>query len=195
MTTRPVSLLTVCGYAHGPMEPILDLAPTGRAKCRGCAQPIAKGELRLGDVQDNPFADDATMTHWYHPRCAACLRPEVAMQALGLPAATALPDDERDRLRRAASLGIEHHRLPRLCGAERAKSARAACRSCKEPIAKDVMRLKLVFFENGRFEPGGFVHAGCAGAYFGVTDLLERVRWFTPELDEADAAALAQALG
>ena len=38
----------------------------------------------------------------------------------------------------AARFGIEHRRVPRLHGAERATSGRAHCRSCRELIAKDV---------------------------------------------------------
>src|SRR5688500_16765560 len=36
---------------------IIEPASSGRAKCRSCDQPIAKGELRFGERQPNAFGD------------------------------------------------------------------------------------------------------------------------------------------
>ena len=68
----------------------------------------------------------------------------------------------------------------------RATSGRATCRSCRETIDKGSWRIPLVYWEEGRFEPSGFVHAGCVAEYFGTTDILPRVRRFAPTLEEAD---------
>jgi len=38
------------------------------------------------------------------------------------------------------------------------------------------------------------VHAGCARSYFETTDLLDRVRHFSPELRDADLAEVATAI-
>ena len=168
------------------MPHVIEPAPTGRAKCRGCGRAIAAGELRFGERMPNPFADGET-TLWFHPECAAMKRPEPfleAVAALGEP----LPDAER--LRAEAEAGLAHRRLPRVDGAERAPTGRAQCRSCREPIEKGAWRLPLVFFEDGRFSPGGFVHARCARAYFETADVLARVRRFRPELGESDLAAI-----
>ena len=89
-----------------------------------------------------------------------------------------------------AERGVAHRRLPRVNGAERAPSGRARCRSCREAIAKGAWRIPLVFFEDGRFEPAGFVHAGCAGTYFETVDLLPRVRRFRPDLAAEDLDSL-----
>jgi hypothetical protein len=51
-----------------------------------------------------------------------------------------------------------------------------------------------VFFEEYRFNPGGYIHAQCAQSYFETTDLLERIRRFSPQLDEAELVELAAAL-
>ncbi len=169
------------------MPHVIESASSGRAKCRGCDRPIAKGELRFGERQPNAFGE-GEMTLWFHLTCAAYARPEPFLEiaaTAGHAAAALIPD---------AKFGIEHRRLPRLHGAERAPTGRARCRSCKELIAKDEWRIALVFFEEFRFEPGGFAHAGCSQPYFETIDVVERIRHFSPELGAADIAELRQAL-
>jgi hypothetical protein len=39
------------------MAHVFEPAASGRAKCRGCAQPIQRGELRFGERLPNPFAE------------------------------------------------------------------------------------------------------------------------------------------
>ena len=128
------------------------------------------------------------MTLWFHLTCAAYARPEPFLEM----AATA--GDAAAALIPAARFGIEHRRVPRIHGAERAPTGRARCRSCKQLIAKDEWRIALVFFEEFRFEPGGFVHAGCAQPYFETIDILERIQHFSPDLGAADVAELDKAL-
>ncbi len=170
------------------MAHVIEPASSGRAKCRSCDQPIAKGELRLGERQPNAFGD-GEMTLWFHLPCAAYSRPEPFLEAQ-----SAAPAAAGEPLAAAARFGIEHRRVPRLHGAERATSGRAHCRSCRELIAKGEWRLPLVFFEDYRFSPGGYVHARCARNYFETTELLDRVRHFSPELREADIAEVAAAI-
>lgn len=176
------------------MPHVIERASTGRAKCRGCGSPVAKGDLRVGEAVPNLYAeaDGAESTHWYHVRCAAYRRPEAFL--LAIESATE-PLDDRDALVAAAQLGVAHPRLPRVDQASRAPSGRATCRECRTPIAKDVWRISLLFWQDGRFSPAGFVHAGCAGAYFGTTAMLDRVRHFTSALTDADAAELQAAMG
>ena len=168
---------------------VIEPASSGRAKCRSCDQPIAKGELRFGERQPNAFGD-GEMTLWFHLPCAAYSRPEPFLEAQSAAPA----DAQLEPLAAAARFGIEHRRVPRLHGAERATSGRAHCRSCRELIAKGEWRLPLVFFEDYRFNPGGYVHARCARNYFETTELLDRVRHFSPELREADIAEVAAAI-
>jgi hypothetical protein len=170
---------------------VFEPAPTGRAKCRGCAQAIARGELRFGERIANPFAEGET-TLWFHPTCAAWKRPEALLEAL--PAAPAdLPG--RDALDRAARTSAAHRRLPRLDGAERAPSGQARCRHCREPIAKGTWRIRLAFFEEGRFAPGGFVHLECRVAYFEIDDLLAPLLHFSGELEADQRRDLMRACG
>ena len=174
------------------MAHILELASTGRAKCRGCGGPIARGELRFGERLANPFAENSQMTLWFHPLCAAYKRPEPLSQALS-DTTHALHD--RERLERTAREGLMHARLPRIDGAERAPSRQAACRSCREPIERGSWRIRLVYFEEGRFSPGGFLHLGCRRAYFETDDILERLLEFSPALSDAERDALREAIG
>ena len=57
------------------MPHIIEEAKSGRSKCHGCGNPIAKGELRFGERLPNPFADDSEMTLWFHIVCGAMRRP------------------------------------------------------------------------------------------------------------------------
>lgn len=127
------------------------------------------------------------MTLWFHLTCGAYSRPEPFLEAQG-------PAPADPQLAAAARFGIEHRRVPRLHGAERATSGRAHCRSCRELIAKGEWRLPLVFFEEYRFNPGGYIHAHCARQYFETIELLDRIKHFNPELREPELAEIASAL-
>ena len=172
------------------MAHVIEPASTGRAKCRGCGERIAAGELRFGESLPNPFADGET-THWFHPECAAFKRPEPFLETL-----EARPESLQDseRLMAAAKEGIAHRRLPRVSGAERAPSGRAQCRSCHATIEKDAWRISLVFYEEGRFAPAGYIHVPCAQAYFETTDIIPRLKRFSPALTDEDVKAIEAAL-
>jgi hypothetical protein len=169
---------------------VFEPAASGRSKCRGCGRAIARGELRFGERLPNPFAD-GEMTVWLHPACAAYKRPEPLLEVLAEPA-VAVPD--RETLEAIARASLAHRRLPRIDGAERASSGQAACRHCRQPIARGSWRIRLVFFQDGRFAPGGFVHLECRRAYFETGDVLAPVLHFSSGLSEDDRAALAAAL-
>jgi hypothetical protein len=165
------------------MADVIETASTGRAKCRACGKPTAKGELRFGERVPNPFAEgEAELTYWFHVPCAAYRRCErfvtlTPEQLAGVPEAVAL--------RARAEFGVAHHRLPRITGLERAKSGRAKCRHCKEVIAAQAPRIALGFWEDGRFGPMGFVHLTCAPAYF-------ETREFRPWLEQVAPDAVRE---
>lgn len=171
------------------MAHVFEPAASGRAKCRGCAQPIQRGELRFGERLPNPFAE-GELTVWFHPACAAYKRPEPFLQGLG-ETTESVPD--RASLERAARTGLAHPRLVRIDGAERSPSGQAMCRSCRQPIARGSWRVRLVFYEEGRFAPGGFVHFECRKAYFETGDVLEHVLHFSPALSNAEREELRSA--
>jgi hypothetical protein len=161
---------------------VIEPAASARAKCRGCGERIAAGTLRFGESLPNPFAD-GDMTHWFHLECAAYKRPEPFLETVE---ARTEPLDDALRLVAEAKRGIAHRRLPRISGAERAPTARAQCRSCRAVIDKGAWRIPLVFHEDGRFAPAGYIHVPCAQAYFETTDVIPRLKHFSRNLTDED---------
>ena len=170
------------------MAHVLEPAASGRAKCRGCGKSLPRGELRFGERIENPFAEGET-TLWFHPACAAYKRPEALLELLAAPADV----PERETLERTARASSSHRRLPRIDGAERAPSGQARCRSCRQAIERGTWRIRLVFYEEGRFSAGGSVHLDCRQAYFERADLLEHLLRFSPDLTDDERAELARA--
>jgi hypothetical protein len=164
-------------------------AASGRSKCRGCGQPIKRGELRFGECLPNLFGE-GEMTLWFHPLCAAYKRPQPLLEGLA-DTTEAVPD--RENLGRAAQRSIAHRRVPRIDGAERSPSGQARCRNCREPIARDSWRIRIVFYEEGRFSPGGFIHLGCRKAYFETDEVLDQVLHFSPALSGTEREELIRA--
>lgn len=182
------------------MENVIEPASSGRARCRGCGRNINKGTLRFGERLPNPFSEGKEMTHWFHLRCAALKRPEAIAPLISASATAQVPVDdlppaEVNLLKRWAGAGIEHRRVPRIDGASRSPTGRARCRHCRAAIEKDTWRIQLVFYEEGQFNPSGYIHARCAGEYFETRDIIDRIRHFSPELSEADFESLAADVG
>jgi hypothetical protein len=171
------------------MAHVFEPAASGRAKCRGCGQPLPKGEIRFGEKLANPFAE-GEITHWFHPLCAAYKRPEAILEAL--QASTEAP--ARESLEQAARGTLAFAKLARIDGAERAPGGQARCRQCKELIEKGGWRIRLVFHEEGTFSPGGFIHLACRVAYFEAGEIAEHVLHFSPALDEVSRTELKEAL-
>jgi hypothetical protein len=172
------------------MPHIVEPAASGRSKCRGCGESIAKGELRFGERLPNPFAD-GEMTQWYHTLCGAYRRPESFNEILQLPD-HGLEDAESHA--RAVASGLEYPRTVRVGGVERAPSGRARCRCCRELIASDEWRIPLVFFEEGAYNASGFIHVACAGEYFETTAISDRLQHFGKDLTTEDVEELGREL-
>jgi hypothetical protein len=119
------------------------------------------------------------------------MRPEPFLETL--PAASDLIED-RDRLEHAAQLGTAHRRLPRVTTVARAPSGRAACRSCRTAIEKGDWRIALMFYEEGRFVPSGYIHLPCVPAYLETSEIVDRLRHFSPTLSEGDWTEIEQRL-
>ena len=179
------------------MPHVIEYAASGRAKCRGCDQKIAKDELRFGERQPNAFGE-GEMTLWFHVPCAAFKRPEPFLELLESDTPQEISADDSNvarELKPTAEFGIEHRRVPRIDQVSRAPTGRARCRSCREMIEKGTWRIGLVFFEEYRFQPSGFIHIACAKEYFGTTDVLDRIRHFNPGLAGEDLQSVAAELG
>jgi len=168
----------------------IERAVSGRAKCRGCGRVICKGDLRLGEALPNPYGEGEAV-YWFHLPCAACMRPDKTLAVLqGAPE----PMPDHAWLERTAQAGIVHRRLARLARVERAPSGRARCRQCHAFVDHGVWRIALHIFEEGRFSPLGCIHVGCSEAYFGTSEILDRIRRLTPDLGDDDAALIEQLL-
>jgi poly(ADP-ribose) polymerase-like protein len=187
----PLALAPAANIRYPEAMPhVFEPAPTGRAKCRGCGRQIEKGDLRFGERIPNPYAEGET-TLWFHPLCAAYKRPESMLEALGQAGAD---PPSKEALERAARGNSAQRRLPRIDSAERAPTAQAKCRNCHEPIPRGTWRIRLVFYEEGRFSPSGFLHLGCRLAYFETGDIVDPLLHFSPDLSEEDRADLLRAL-
>lgn len=173
------------------MGDTIEPASSGRSKCRGCQTLITKGALRFGERIPNPFADDTETTLWFHMSCAAYRRPAEFLAALGACDGAV---EDRATLEYEARLGIEHRRLPRIDRAERARSGRAKCRACRDAIAKGAWRVALLWFEDGRFDPMGFVHAECVADYCGTPAVMRRIRHFGTGITDAEWPEFERAL-
>jgi hypothetical protein len=167
----------------------IETASSGRARCRACRRPIAKGQERFAEAVPNPVAEGESQ-HYYHLECAAERRPKPFS---GLLASLDPPRPELAPLGAAAALALEHQRLERLGVLERAKSARANCRECHSPIEKGAWRVALQPIEEGRLGAWGFVHLSCAGAYVGFKPSLERLTRYS-DLEPADRDEIARLL-
>jgi hypothetical protein len=168
----------------------IELATSGRARCRACRRAIDKGSERFAEAVPNPAAEGESQ-HYYHLACAAERR---AKPFAGLLPALDPPRPDLAPLADVAALTLAHHRLERLGSLERAKSARAACRHCREPIEKETWRVALQPIEDGRLGTWGFVHLTCVASYAGIKPSLDRLTRYT-DLDAADRDQIAAMLG
>jgi hypothetical protein len=172
------------------MPHVFETATTGRAKCRGCGRPIEKGELRFGERIPNPYAEGET-TLWFHPMCAAYKRPEAILETLAQAPEKPPMAEMLERVARGSSA---QRRLPRIDGAERAPTGQAKCRNCHEAIPKEAWRIRLVFYEEGRFSPSGYLHLSCRIPYFETGDILEPLLHFSPSLTDEERTDLTRAI-
>jgi hypothetical protein len=181
--------LRVLAYAcHMPH--VFTPAASARSKCRGCGRNIEKGAMRFGECLPNPFGG-GEMTLWFHPLCAAYKRPEPLLEALAQATDQAPPDAVT--LEDVARRSFEHRRLQRIDGAERSPSGQAKCRFCHEPIPRDTWRIRIQFYEEGRFSSGGYLHLACREGYFETNQVLEQVLRFSASLTDAEREDLTRA--
>lgn len=171
-------------------EDVIEKAASARSKCRACGTNIARDELRFGESVPNPFADGQT-TLWFHLDCAAFRRPEKLRPVLSefdgeVPS--------REMLLAEATLGEQHPRLTRLKKVERAPSGRATCRHCRELIEKGAPRFRLEIFDDGRFNPMGYIHPACLREYSGADASPERLARPLEGTDDALRAEVSRAV-
>lgn len=185
-----------------PAEPRghhIEIAKSGRASCRSCNKPIAKGERRFGEEMPNPYGDTGSVSYrWHHLLCAAKERPSQLKQALAR--------DEEDFPGREEALEAlaaweeqqkAKHKPTGLPYAERAPNERARCRQCREPITKGTLRVAVERpVEQRSFGTSnvGYLHATCASAYRHGVPELAALRAHSTGLDADELATLERLL-
>jgi hypothetical protein len=140
----------------------IEIAPTGRASCRGCKETIVKGVPRFCEEFANPYSEDGGMSfRYWHLGCAAT---KLANELAPVLAAYEPTLEERASLE---ALVAEHLRPP-MPHAERAPNGRARCRACDESIGKGELRVAFERTFDGPMGPqkgAAYTHARCLRRY------------------------------
>ena len=173
------------------MTEIIEVAKTGRARCRSCRQAIDKGALRFGEEQPSAFSEEMQMA-WHHLACAARKRPAQVREALSRFEGEVPGRAEVEKLLSEADETVVSY--PH---AERAPTGRSKCLHCAKPIDKDALRVAVEreVEVGGMTRAGaGYLHPGCAREYTGTEDLAALLRKNSRKLGDADREELSRAL-
>ena len=180
------------------MANTVEIAKTGRARCRTCGEGIFKGQHRFGEEVANAFSDSGGTTFfWHHLTCAAKKKPLLLRDALKTFVG---PVPEREELERLIAENESKQKPTTFPYAERAASGRSHCGECHTMIAKGALRMALAREQDGP-TPGmppapRYFHAGCAKAVLpGAAEVfLAQIRMNSPALKQDDLDELAHAL-
>jgi hypothetical protein len=173
------------------MAETIEVAKTGRARCRSCRQSIEKGTLRFGEEQPSAFAEGLQWV-WYHLACAAKEKPAAMRSALA-----AFEGEVPGRAELETLLAEADKTASVYPYAERAATGRSKCLHCREPIEKGALRVaterEVEYGGMGR-TGAGYLHPKCAGEYLEQADLAAALRANSRGLSEADIGELEQQL-
>src|SRR5690349_15597126 len=117
------------------MQKLIEVAKSGRARCRGCRQNIAKDELRYGEEAANQFGDGTAM-QWLHLMCAAKKHPREMKEAMAAFQGDIPNRAEIEQVMQTALADVKSFPY-----AEWAPTGRSRCQACREPIDKDTLRI------------------------------------------------------
>ena len=173
------------------MTQVIEVAKTGRARCRTCRQAIDKGALRFGEEQPSAFSDEMQMA-WHHLACAVRKKPAAVREALSQFTGEVPGRDEIEKL-----LAEADETAVAFPQAERAPTGRSSCLQCREPIAKGALRVVVereVDVAGTARMGAGYLHPGCAPEYTGTDGLLALLLKNSRKLGDADREELGQAL-
>jgi poly [ADP-ribose] polymerase len=161
------------------MANVIEEAKSGRASCRTCKKPIAKGELRLGVETQTQFSDTPSLA-WHHVLCAAAKLPVELKAALDeYPGEVANRAELDAAMEQAIKKGsAKPAGFPYV---DRAPTGRAKCMVCEQLIEKGSFRVAV----ERELELGaqvtrgaGYMHPAC------VAENLENVGGSVDELIE-----------
>ncbi|MBI3723332.1 hypothetical protein HY251_05175 [bacterium] len=159
------------------MPSIIEPAKSGRAACRTCKEPIAKGELRLGVEAPNMFGDDGAVSYqWHHLACGAKKKPVQLKEAMASFTGEIPGRADLEKALDEAGAKAKPAKFPY---AELASTGRARCQECEEPLEKGKLRVAIEReVETGSFvtKGAGYLHPRCAKAHVGDPDLLSKIQ-------------------
>jgi hypothetical protein len=132
----------------------IEPAPTGRASCRGCKEPISKASPRFAEEFRSPYADGGGVSfRYWHLACAAKKLANETGEALARYDAAI---DDRESIEAL----VREHARPDMPYAERAGSGRARCRACDTTIKKGELRVAFArVYESPTGPENGVAHA------------------------------------
>lgn len=182
------------------MANVIEEAKSGRASCRTCKKPIAKGELRFGEEAPNAFGDAPSM-RWHHLMCAAEKLPAELKDALDQYPGTVANRAELDQAM-ADSLAKGRAKPGGFPYADKAPTGRARCMQCSQPIDKDTLRVAVEReIDTGAMvtKGAGYMHPACVAANLEASggdkaELVEGLRQ-NSRLVPADLDAVIAAIG
>jgi hypothetical protein len=170
---------------------MIESAKSGRAKCRKCKEPIAKGELRFGEETVNAFSDSGEPSYfWYHLACAAKAKPKLLQAELEKHSGEIPNREELMTLMQKAAGKEKPTAFPY---GERAPTARSRCIACEEPIDKDAFRIAVEReVDTGAFvtKGPGYLHPACASDYLDDDSLVDHLRSNTTTLPPPELETL-----
>jgi hypothetical protein len=170
---------------------VIEVAKSGRAACRTCKKPIAKGELRFGEEAPGSFGEGGDPSYrWHHMECAASKLPDGLRAALATYAGEVPGKDVLE----AKMAEADANRPPPFPHADRAPTGRARCQGCGESISKGALRVAIERdIERGMTvtKGAGYLHPACAAAHIEAqggthADLTAGLRENTRGLADAD---------
>src|SRR5258708_659283 len=123
------------------MAHTIEEAKSGRAACRTCKKPIAKGELRFGEEVPSLYAEGTSFL-WHHVACAATKKPKQLTEALAAFAGEVPDRAELEKTIEANAAKVKE-KPTRYPWAERAPTSRSRCLACEEGIEKATLRIAV----------------------------------------------------
>lgn len=169
------------------MAHVIEEAKSGRASCRTCRKPIAKGELRFGEEAENAFGEPGDTTfRWHHLMCAAQKLPVQLKETLATFEGAVPERAEIDKTIEEAISKLP----PPYPHADHAPTGRARCQGCGEGIGKGEVRVAVerdIDRGMGAQKGAGYLHPKCATAWVesqggNHADLTEGLRKNTKDL-------------
>jgi hypothetical protein len=174
------------------MPHVIEEAKSGRASCRTCKQPIAKGELRLGEEVPNAFSQGEMTYNWHHTPCAAKKKPAALKQALET---TTLDVPNKDELMQTIETSGKTEKPTSFPYAEHAPTSRSSCISCGEKLEKGDIRVAIeTEVDTGAFtrKGPGYLHPACAIEHTEDDELFEKVKANSLNLGASELEALQE---